>query len=60
MSDLENKVVFSERGGVEVGCNFLMKVGVIVEYKERGVISVESGVDGSLSRRMGMYEKDGR
>lgn len=45
MSDLQNKLVFSESPLVELGSNFFINVPVILQYKDTPLISVESAVD---------------
>ena len=40
MSDLQNKLVFSESPLVELGSNFFINVPVILQYKDTPLISV--------------------
>ncbi|EMN1335722.1 hypothetical protein ACM2R8_005649 [Klebsiella pneumoniae] len=59
MSDLQNKLVFSESPQVELGSNFFINVPVILQYKDTPLISVESAVDASFTTSIPIYHNDG-
>ena len=49
MSELQNRLVFSQSPEVELGSNFFINVPVILQYKDTPMISVENTVDAGFT-----------
>lgn len=59
MSELQNRLVFSQSPEVELGSNFFINVPVILQYKDTPMISVENAVDAGFTTSIPIYHSDG-
>lgn len=59
MSELQNRLVFSQSPEVELGSNFFINVPVILQYKDTPMISVENTVDAGFTTSIPIYHSDG-